>query len=435
LRAEMVADWWTAMYHGHDRGEGGEQPPVMIAARHIDVDDLNVRARARMTAVGGLGPDTITVAGREFAVGDQAIALRNHRKLDLDNGTRGVVIAVDPASGSLWLHTEEGRTLWLPAWYLQPSRWSLRRRIDHAYAITCHKAEGMTCDRTFVLGSDLTLFKEWGYVALSRGRLENRIYLALGDHHLSEELDLLPAPPQDLVEVATQALQRSRTQHLALDHQRLPHQSPAHPPGAPATRTRRGAANAGTDASRIRTYQRELQAWLLDANERLAGDHLRRRHRRLEAAAHTAERLLASLDHQLDEVANCAPGPPPTAEGEHSTQGQAAETLSLLDGQSLAERLEADPPRYLLAELGGLPATEQARCAWRAAALQIEAYRQANHVYDPLDALGPDSGDRARQSQRQRLIHQVEAARDLIEAAEHLAPPAHDLSDMIGIEL
>ena len=48
--------------------------------------------------------------------------------------------------------------------------------VRHAYATTIHKAQGQTVDRAFVLGSD-TLYQEAGYVALSRGRIENRIYL------------------------------------------------------------------------------------------------------------------------------------------------------------------------------------------------------------------------------------------------------------------
>jgi ATP-dependent exoDNAse (exonuclease V) alpha subunit len=50
-------------------------------------------------------------------------------------------------------------------------------RLDHAYALTCHKAQGQTLDRTLVLGS-AALGRETAYAALSRGREENHLYLA-----------------------------------------------------------------------------------------------------------------------------------------------------------------------------------------------------------------------------------------------------------------
>jgi hypothetical protein len=41
--------------------------------------------------------------------------------------------------------------------------------LHHAYAVTAHRLQGATVDRTFVLGSD-ELYREWGYTALSRHR-------------------------------------------------------------------------------------------------------------------------------------------------------------------------------------------------------------------------------------------------------------------------
>jgi len=57
--------------------------------------------------------------------------------------------------------------------------------LTHAYAMTGHKAQGMTTARCFALGDD-TLYKEWGYTALSRGSKENRLYL-VGGHDLGRE--------------------------------------------------------------------------------------------------------------------------------------------------------------------------------------------------------------------------------------------------------
>ncbi len=61
------------------------------------------------------------------------------------------------------------RDSWIPGWYVADGG------LDHAYAMTVHKAQGLTCDRTYVLG-DEQLHREAAYTALSRGRHENRLY-------------------------------------------------------------------------------------------------------------------------------------------------------------------------------------------------------------------------------------------------------------------
>jgi ATP-dependent exoDNAse (exonuclease V) alpha subunit len=50
--------------------------------------------------------------------------------------------------------------------------------LDHGYALTIHQAQGLTTHHGLVLGSD-SLYRESGYVALSRGRLRNDLYLAV----------------------------------------------------------------------------------------------------------------------------------------------------------------------------------------------------------------------------------------------------------------
>ena len=64
--------------------------------------------------------------------------------------------------------------------------------LTHAYATTVHKAQGMTCDETFLLGDD-GLYNELGYTGLSRGRDTNRLYAVAGawDTKLGENPDPL----------------------------------------------------------------------------------------------------------------------------------------------------------------------------------------------------------------------------------------------------
>ena len=68
--------------------------------------------------------------------------------------------------------------------------------------MTDHKAQGLTCDRAYVLGSP-ELYTEAGYTALSRGRLENHLYTTIDteldvDHHgaiTDDRLDQIHVAP------------------------------------------------------------------------------------------------------------------------------------------------------------------------------------------------------------------------------------------------
>ncbi|MFA9432844.1 MobF family relaxase [Egicoccus sp. AB-alg2] len=211
VREQLVGDWWQASAeHGRDA--------VMVAARRIDIDDLNARARTRMAADGQLTGRPLTAAGHQFQVGDRVLCLRNHRHLGVLNGTRATVTAIDHRTRQLTVRRDDTHDLVdLPADYLDAGH------LTHGYALTAHKAQGLSCDATFVLGSD-EIYREWGYVALSRGRTDNRLYL-VGHDHDHDPIDDPTHPevhqhdPRSPAERLTADLHRSHQQTLALDHQ------------------------------------------------------------------------------------------------------------------------------------------------------------------------------------------------------------------------
>ncbi len=253
VRERLISDWWHAT-----QDPAGEEA-VMIAARRDDVTDLNTRARNRMRAGQHLGNPELNVNGRVFAVGDRVVALRNARRLDVLNGTRATITAVNLEHRSLSVHTTDGRTVELPASYLDARTDRGGRTLDHGYAITGHKAQGMTTGRAFVLGSE-ELYREWGYVALGRGRTSNHLYLTAPTNDRDE---IAPAePPNDRLKILTRALQRSRGQQLATDTPSLYADLAGQPTAAPAPRTRRAhrALRGQQEHARRRTRARSARA-------------------------------------------------------------------------------------------------------------------------------------------------------------------------------
>jgi conjugative relaxase-like TrwC/TraI family protein len=213
VRSRLVADWWAAE-------QGGSSDNIMVALRRADVRELNERARALRVAAGEVTGPTLGLPTGEFSVGDRVVTTRNRRSLGVVNGSRGTVVAVNERKRTMTVHLdgrrpeERGVLSVLPAEYLDASH------LRHGYAITGHKAQGMTTDRAFVLG-DEAIYREWGYVALSRGRAQNRLYVVSGELEPTDDRGHGHIPTTQAASLTLRlvesALMKSSEQRLALD--------------------------------------------------------------------------------------------------------------------------------------------------------------------------------------------------------------------------
>src|SRR5262245_62944707 len=115
-----------------------------------------------MRVAGDLGDDvrlTVERGSRTFASGDRVMFLQNERGLRVKNGTLGTIEQVN--AQSMTVQADDGRSV----------RFDLKdyNRIDHGYAATIHKAQGMTVDRAHVLATP-GMDAHGRYVDLSRHR-------------------------------------------------------------------------------------------------------------------------------------------------------------------------------------------------------------------------------------------------------------------------
>ena len=167
----LVADWWQT-------AQAGSRDP-MIAGPNVVRRALNARARRLLHAQGALTGDPLIAGDREYLTGDWVVARRNDRTLRspdghwVKNGSAGIVTDVDHTSGALTVHFDREGTVVVPCSYIQDGR------LDHGYARTTYGVQGATLDRALYHAGDEASFEE-GYVALTRGRHETRIYLVDG---------------------------------------------------------------------------------------------------------------------------------------------------------------------------------------------------------------------------------------------------------------
>ncbi|MGH8973040.1 MAG: MobF family relaxase, partial [Acidimicrobiia bacterium] len=198
-RDEMVEGAFSAWLAARQAGES----VVVLTPDHAMVDALALRARAVRVEAGEVEPGGFVVGSQVVGCGDEIVSTQNDRRLIttagvwVRNGDRWRV-DVRHLDGSLVVsHLGNRGRVVLPAPYV----------TDHvalAYAVTAHKAEGVTVDRAVLLADSATM-AEHLYVGMTRGRHENRACVvteAAGTGHGHQ-------PPPGPVEVLAAAMRRS----------------------------------------------------------------------------------------------------------------------------------------------------------------------------------------------------------------------------------
>jgi hypothetical protein len=151
-----------------DRTAQPQKSRLILAHTRADVAGLNALARQRLRLGKQLGDDVrveTTKGPKPFARGDRVMFLRNEKSMGVKNGTLGRVESVAQARMAVML--DDGRSLQFDT--------KLYTNIDHGYAATIHKAQGVTVDRAYVLATG-GMDRHGAYVALSRHRERTDLY-------------------------------------------------------------------------------------------------------------------------------------------------------------------------------------------------------------------------------------------------------------------
>ena len=214
--ARLVSDWAQGREQlaAAARVDGRQAEAVMLAPTREAAAELNARAQAYARHTGRLGAQALELGGVRYSEGDRVLCLENReRDIGVLNGHRGTVTALEPDSFSLRVEIDGHGERVLPASYIEDGHLAL------GYAMTVHKSQGMSADRTYVLGSE-DHYRELGYTALSRHRQECRFYVNAGEP-AAAQLELgLEISGQDRAEVRerlARTLGRERAQQMALD--------------------------------------------------------------------------------------------------------------------------------------------------------------------------------------------------------------------------
>ncbi|MGJ5180702.1 Ti-type conjugative transfer relaxase TraA [Bradyrhizobium oligotrophicum] len=191
-RSDLIERW------DRDRQASPDRSRIILTHTNDEVRALNEAARGRMRAAGDLGDEvrvTVERGARSFASGDRVIFLQNERGLGVKNGTLGTIELV--SEQSMTVQTDDLRSV----------RFEFKdyNRIDHGYAATIHKAQGMTVDQVHVLATP-GMDAHSSYVALSRHRDGVDLHYGRDDFANADRL--------------TRTLSRDRAKDMASDYER-----------------------------------------------------------------------------------------------------------------------------------------------------------------------------------------------------------------------
>ncbi|MBS0277540.1 MAG: Ti-type conjugative transfer relaxase TraA [Proteobacteria bacterium] len=212
-RSELIDGW------DRDRAEAPGKTRIILTHTNNEVRALNELARGRLKERGELGEDIkihVERGARDFAAGDRIMFLKNDRGLGIKNGSLGVVETVN--SKHMEVRLDSGRIV----------GFDLKdyANLDHGYAATIHKAQGVTIDRVHLLATP-GLDRHAAYVALSRHR--ESVALHYGHDDFADDARL------------ARVLSRDRAKDMASDYareDRAPdHPKPEHSPEPHRTRS------------------------------------------------------------------------------------------------------------------------------------------------------------------------------------------------------
>ena len=180
-RSELVDGW--------DRARQAEpgQSRIILTHTNAEVQSLNGEARDRLRASGDLGDDVTVKAERgerQFATGDRIMFLRNERGMGVKNGTLATIERVSPEGMAVRL--DDGRGVAFDT--------KDYAHVDHGYAATFHKSQGVTVDRAHVLATP-GMDRHSAYVGMSRHR--DDVQLHYGRDDFGDQRQLVRALSRD----------------------------------------------------------------------------------------------------------------------------------------------------------------------------------------------------------------------------------------------
>ena len=183
---------WLSLRNDHP-----DQSVLMLASTRQENEQLNQSVRDKLKSAGQLQtsiPVSTDQGRREFSLGDRILFSRNSTLYGVKNGTLGTLERISergPLGTVFHVRLDDGRLS-----SFNPKHYSA---IDHGYALTTHKAQGVTVDQTLILAGGPMTDRELSYVQMSRHRDTAKLFV---DRETLDELLIEALPTESMVNYA-----------------------------------------------------------------------------------------------------------------------------------------------------------------------------------------------------------------------------------------
>jgi len=161
-KESLVNDWSKA---------GGIKTPqehLILVGDNKEVREINERAQFRRYETKELGEKAVEIAGQKIFEKDRVLFTRNSRHYGVRNGQLATITSIDQSKQQLEAKLDSGQNVSIDLKHYE--------HIKLGYAVTTHKAQGMTAKNAYVLAGGAMQDRELSYVQVSRAKLSTRIY-------------------------------------------------------------------------------------------------------------------------------------------------------------------------------------------------------------------------------------------------------------------
>ncbi len=182
----LVKDYVADLKHDPNK----QSSRLILTHRRKDVAKLNSAVRKSLTANGNLKGEQkyeTTNGAKKFAVGDRILFTKNDTDLGVKNGTLGTVLKTNEQSITVQPDDEKAEPIVVDL--------EAYNSLDHGYAVTVHKSQGATVDKTWLFATK-TMDRHLMYVAGTRHQNESKIYysknskMPLANSRISKKISL-----------------------------------------------------------------------------------------------------------------------------------------------------------------------------------------------------------------------------------------------------
>jgi conjugative relaxase-like TrwC/TraI family protein len=210
-KIKLIEDWKT-------RGARKPENNLILAGTRADAADLNRRAQEERIKASILGRTSVKQGKERIYAGDRVLFTKNSSRLGVQNGALGTVKSIDRRFLTAML--DDGQAVTIPIANYQD--------FQLGYAVTTHKAQGMTTQNTFILLDSKMQDLHLSYVQASRAREITSFYMgkttAAPNLTAMAEAMSRARDKQLATDLLEKSIEEERTKHAEEERRRQEHE-------------------------------------------------------------------------------------------------------------------------------------------------------------------------------------------------------------------